>query len=233
MAHRFHRDFRPTFHPERLSDPLHWRRPRRIGVSFTGDLFDTAITDEQIASVFGVMAACPAHTFFVLTKQAARMERWFARPNVQASVEHARKAVVDAVEADDAAANVWARWPLPNVAVGVSVSTAADLHRIDNLLCVPAALRFISAEPLLGPLDLGRLRYHLVRPGENGVNWVVVAAESGPRARPVNLDWVRQIRDDCAECDDALFALKDQTKFLTLDGVRHAAIPSLTPPPAP
>ena len=118
IAHRFGKSFAPTFHAERLADPLHWRRPRRVLVCFNGDLFDPQITNAQIAAVWGVMAACPAHTFLVLTKRAERMAAWFD----WVAVEHSGGASV--VVRNEASRRVrWSgysqlSWPLPNVWLG-------------------------------------------------------------------------------------------------------------------
>jgi protein gp37 len=117
--------------------------------------------------------------------------------------------------------------------VGITAGTQPRLkERAKWLLRVPARLRFVSAEPLLGPLELGRLRYHLTRPGEDGINLVIVGCESGPGARPMDLDWARRIRDDCAECDGAVFYLKQAmvdgklVKLPLLDGHRHDQMPA-------
>ena len=231
MDHRFAHvgnvvgTFKPTFHAGRLAQPLHWRKPRRVGVAFTGDLFVDGITDEQIAAVFGVMAACPQHTFYVITKRAERMAAWFAR-DVDWPAECGEAASSALGEGGfTAIAYLPLAWPLPNVVLLVSVSTEPEAEeRIKWLLRCPAAVHGVSAEPLLGPIDFGRLRYHLTRPGTEGVNWVVAAAESGPRARPLNLDWVRKIRDDCAE-NGCAFSFKNQTGYPPLDGVVHNALP--------
>lgn len=198
MAHRFHRPFAPAFHPERLVDPMRWRRPRDVGVAFTGDLFAEGIKDEEIATTFGVMGGVSRHRYVVITKRAERMARVTG--------------LLHSVPA--------------NVVLLVSASNQVEVkERAKWLLRCPATTRGLSLEPLIGPVDLSPLRYHLTRPGESGINWVVTAAESGPRARPLKLAWVRKIRDDCAEYDGAIFTYKDQRGFPRLDGVRHDAGP--------
>jgi protein gp37 len=161
------------FVPEALGKPLHWRKPRRVFVNSMSDLFHDDITFEQIAAVFGVMAATPHLTYQVLTKRPARMVeffRWMVRP------------------------------PLPNVWLGVSVEDQrrAD-ERIPLLLECPAAVRFLSVEPLLGPVYLDYAAF-------NGcdsfgsmpwIGWVIVGGESGPGARVCDLDWIREVVKQC------------------------------------
>ena len=229
MAHRFHRSFAPTFHPEKLTQPMHWRRPRVVTVALTGDLFDGAITNEEIATVYNVMATT-RHTFLVLTKQAARMRDWYRwvetfRDHVSRDGPHALNVVP---------------WPLPNVYLGVSAITQAEVEeRVERLCECPAVVRWLSAEPLIEPLNLGRYIRPAVADGRPmwpchepilfGLDWVVTAAESGPRARPCSPWWVRTIRDDCA-LSQVDFAFKDQTGYPLLDGVRHDAFPLTTRP---
>lgn len=151
--------FTVAMHAHMLERPLEWRRPSTVFVNSMSDLFHEAVPDEFIARVFATMTTADRHTFQVLTKRSARLR----------------------VMADELP------WP-GNVWAGVSVETAAYRHRIDDLRAVPAAVRFLSLEPLLGPLpDLDLV----------GIDWVIVGGESGPRARPPQPDWVRDIRDQC------------------------------------
>lgn len=150
-----------------LDAPLRWRKPRRVAVALMGDLFHESRSDEDIAAVFGVMAAAPQHTFQVLTKRAARMLAWFewveSRTDGDALDEvhfQAQGYFYEPMPPDDERlTRTIARglaWPLPNVWLGVSVEDQARAEeRIPNLLACPAAVRWVSAEPLLGPLDLG------------------------------------------------------------------------------
>ncbi len=153
--------FKVTLHPERLSHPLHWRKPRRVFVNSMSDLFHDQIPDEFIADIWDVMGAAPQHTFQILTKRPARM---------RSLLKH------------------WLT--LPNVWLGVSAENQrwADI-RIPTLAETPAAIRFISAEPLLGPINLTD---HLP-----GLDWVIAGGESGRHARPMHPDWPRSIRDQC------------------------------------
>jgi protein gp37 len=207
------RGFEPTLRPERLDQPLRWTRPRRIFVCSMADLFHDAVPDEYIAEVFAIMALAPQHTFQVLTKRHGRMRSLLNSREFRAMV--ARCTIVRA-EHDSGppylpehlvmppGGESW--WPLPNVWVGVSAEDQrrADL-RIPALLRTPAAVRWISAEPLLGPIDLrliGRAPSLLVEgttiTWERAIHWVVAGGESGRGARPMHPDWARGLRDQCA-----------------------------------
>ena len=214
LAHRFNAigtpagDFEPKFHEEWLQAPLHWRKPRVVGVSFYGDLFVDGITDEQIEMVFGVMAVCPSHRFLVLTKRAERMAQWFTH-----RIER----------------------PMPHVYLGVSVATQEDADaRIPHLLRCGGANKWVSVEPCLERISLtkdvrplhndGRPLWHRSWPMVHMLDWVVVAGETGPQARPLHLDHVRLLRDQCA-AEKVPFMFKDRTSFPRLDGVVHYATP--------
>lgn len=174
--------------------PLRWRKPRRIFVCPRADLFHIEVPFDFIADVFGVMAATPQHTYQVLTKRSDRAWWLLARAGSPTFVEVVEECA--AMYRDAAVV-----WPLPNVHLGVSIEDqpSAD-ERIGNLLKTPAAVRWVSAEPLLGAVDL---RPYLDGSFSNAdisrpdLDWVVVGGESGPDARPMHPDWVRQIRDDC------------------------------------
>ncbi|MHA4819452.1 DUF5131 family protein [Streptomyces aculeolatus] len=137
-SHHFENGFDVTLRPERLQQPESWRKPRRIFVNSMSDLFHEKIPDSFIAEVFATMARTPQHTYQVLTKRHGRMRSLLSRPSFR-----------------DNLAAVSPHWPLPNVWLGVSVEDQkwADV-RIPALLATPAAVRFVSAEPLLGPIDL-------------------------------------------------------------------------------
>jgi protein gp37 len=163
---------------EHLEDPMRWTKPSMVFVNSMSDLFHEDVDDVMIEKIILVMMQSPKHTFQVLTKRAKRMQEFL-------SSFHTPKQ---------------GGWPLPNVWWGVSVEdqAAADL-RIPLLLKTPAAVRWISAEPLLGDLDLCAYLPHYKEPGrcKHGMlDWVVVGCESGPGARPMDLAWVRDIRDD-------------------------------------
>jgi len=176
----------------RLDEPLHWKKPRRIFVNSLSDLFHDAVPDDFIVDVFARMWWSPQHTFQVLTKRQGRMRSLV--PQVE---EHLRKLEHDLTLVDTPTP---LHWPLPNVWLGVSVENQrwADI-RVPALLETPAAVRFLSCEPLLGPVTLAD---HWVcadpyRRDEPSIGWVIVGGESGPRARAMHPDWARQIRDAC------------------------------------
>lgn len=216
--------------PEKLDQPLRWKRPRRVFVNSMSDLFHEGLSNADIAAVFGVMAASPQHTFQVLTKRPERMREWFrwaermAIPGVKRRCVAAWECVgrcADLAGAFDGpkrrrlnlpGGDLYA-WPLPNVWLGVSVEDQATADaRIPLLLNTPAAVRFVSAEPLLGPVDMRRGIYQMsddVRRGTGtslvGIDWVIVGGESGPGARPMHPDWARSLRDQCEAAGVAYF----------------------------
>jgi len=183
-------------HPERLDWPLRKRAPLRIFVNSMSDLFHEDVPDEFIAEVFYVMEEADQHTFQVLTKRPERMQvftQWFYKQRHEA---RAGWVVNDGAT------------PLPNVWLGVSVENQrwAD-ERIPLLLRTPAARRFISAEPLLGPVDLSRW-FGCKDPScdcKPWLDWVIVGGESGPKHRPMDLAWPRSLRDQCAAAGVAYF----------------------------
>jgi len=198
-----------------LTAPLHRRKPTMYFVNSMGDLFHEAVPDEWIDRVFAVMALAPQHTFQVLTKRAARMREYIAHINAHVETRHEiieRKA---RMMIEDADAWMTESWPLPNVWLGVSAEDQLRLNiRWPNLAATPAAVRFVSAEPLLGPLDFKNIRAPqsmkvadaLTGQWDDGIDegrdasldWVIVGGESGRGARPMHPDWPREIRDQCA-----------------------------------
>lgn len=166
-GHHFEQGFDLRLWPERLERPLHWKEPRRIFVNSMSDLFHEGIPEEYIRRVFAVMERADWHVFQVLTKRSARL----------------------------AELGQTLPWP-EHVWAGVSIENRRFIHRADDLRKVPATVRFISAEPLLGPLDDLDL---------TGVRWVITGGESGAGHRPVNPDWVRGLRDRCRDRGIAFF----------------------------
>jgi len=194
-------------HPERLDQPLRWRRPRRIFVNSMSDLFYPGLPDEFIDQVFAVMALAPRHTFQVLTKRPARMWEYLVRahgngtPRREGIVKGRAWSMLGKME-KYAHRDVNGRpWPLPNVWLGVSVEDQATAdERIPILLDTPAAVRWVSAEPLLGPVNLGEPLSGPVNGWHTALDhldWVVAGGESGPKARPSHPDWFRSLRDQC------------------------------------
>lgn len=219
------------FNEQWLDQPLRWKKPRRIFVCAHGDLFHESVPDEWIDRVFAVMALAPQHAFQVLTKRPERARAYLAGDGLELA-DASRAATIafaatDMLRVPDGHPSfrafgdpeephlVLAHWPLPNVWLGTSASdqASADL-RIPPLLAAPAAVRFLSAEPLLGPMDLSEIA--IARPelrasvivdalrGTGGfdgppgrLDWVIVGGESGPRARPMHPDWARSLRDQC------------------------------------
>lgn len=207
--------FGVAMHQGTLNAPLHWRNPRKVFVNSMSDLFHANVTDEFIAKVFAVMAQVPQHTFQILTKRHARMRTLLGNDG-QALLEATR-------DEETAGALLGAGWPLPNVHLGVSVEDQhwADL-RIPALLQTPAAVRWISAEPLLGPIDLnlavrtmGSERGHgltmsFAHAGGccnrfHGLDWAVVGGESGSGARPMAAAWAKFLVKQCQDVGVPIF----------------------------
>jgi len=155
----FPNGFDLTLRPDLIDLPRHWRRPRVVFVNSMSDLFHADVPEAFIRQVFSVMAECPQHTFQVLTKRAERLARLAPR----------------------------LRWS-PNVWMGVSVESSAFLWRVDYLRKVPAAVRFVSAEPLLGSLNGINL---------DGIQWLIAGGESQAGARPAKQQWFRELRAAC------------------------------------
>lgn len=215
IAHRFDgtpaypNGFAVTLRPERLELPLRWKRPRRIFVNSMSDLFHDQVPDNYIAHVFAVMAVAHEHTFQVLTKRHGRMRSLLSGDFRDQVAEEITDMMARATppgrywpvkydRTTDDGFNVWgpATWPLPNVWLGVSTENQqwADI-RIPALLDTPAAVRFISAEPLLGPLSIFASSKIDRDPG---LDWVIGGGESGRGARPMHPDWVRALRSECS-----------------------------------
>jgi three-Cys-motif partner protein len=190
---RYRNGFDVTLHPDQLTLPLRWRQPRRIFVNSMSDLFHESVPEEFIQQVFEVMVKAPWHIFQILTKRAQRLA--------------------------DLAPRV--PWP-PNVWQGVSVENAHYTWRIDHLRKVPAIVRFLSIEPLLGPIKTLPLE---------SIHWVIVGGESGPQHRPVDPAWVRGIRDQCVAAGIPFFfkqwgGLTAKSRGRLLDGREWSEVPS-------
>lgn len=171
-----------TLHEDKIEEPLRWRKPRVVFVNSMSDLFHEGVDDEFIEMVWRTMEATPQHTYQILTKRPRRMLTWTTR--------------------------VWRDWlgqsPLPNVWLGTSIEdqTWAD-KRVPLLLRTPATVRFLSCEPLLGPMTLNG--YLKPTKSTDGIDWVIVGGESGASARPMEAGWVRGIRDECVASGVAFF----------------------------
>jgi protein gp37 len=197
---------------DKLLDPLHWRKPRRVFVNSMSDLFHEALPDESIDRVFAVMALTPNITYQVLTKRAQRMRKWAsgnAEINVHRQVQRLWGKIPVALWNDYQQYSARDRlMPLPNVWLGVSVEDQQrEDERIPELLRTPAAKRFVSYEPALEEVDWGDYLGHLIGCDGEGypcqicgalgkLDWGIIGGESGPGARPFCLDWLRTtIRD--------------------------------------
>jgi protein gp37 len=158
---RYEHGFKVTLQPDILDVPAKWKEPKMIFVNSMSDLFHEDIPLEYIKKVFETMVNCPQHTFQILTKRSERL--------------------LEVAQELPWAKNIW---------MGVSVEDERVLHRISDLQKVPAKTRFLSLEPLIGPLDKLPLK---------GIHWVIVGGESGPKARPMEKDWVVSIFRQCRE----------------------------------
>ena len=195
--------------PERLADPLRWQRPRMVFVNSMSDLFHESVPDDFIDKVFAVMALAPQHTFQVLTKRPERMLEYFKSFHGVGAEERGWNVCAWAAEQLGMGGHEMqiAQTPkgLPNVWLGVTVENqeAAD-ERIPLLLQTPAAVRWVSMEPLLGSVDLAllgtlpRSQHANYTQVHSLLHWVVVGGESGPHARPMHPDWAGSLRDQCA-----------------------------------
>jgi protein gp37 len=277
--------FKVTFRPERLGEPLKWKKPSRIFVCSMGDLFHEDVPDEFIDQVFGVILACrvlnniPNHTFLILTKRPERMVRYLTeREPVELLKAWANIAPVRTDNEDitfdelvySECCHDWDKngrnskgseykpwgyvqklWPLPNVWLGVTAENQEQADkRIPILLQIQAAVRFVSVEPMLGPISLGAWLlspgwiptyydpdncngYPSAEPTNENIQWVICGGESGPGARPIHPEWARNLRDQCVAAGVPFF-LKQMdvagklVKMPELDGQRWAQWPEAT-----
>lgn len=193
---RYVNGFDVTLHNDLVDLPRRLRQPRLIFVNSMSDLFHEDVPEDFIARVFDTMAACPQHTFQVLTKRSRRLK------------EMAQQLP-------------WSK----NIWMGVSVEDKRVLGRIDDLRQVPACIRFLSCEPLIGPLNNIELA---------GISWVIVGGESGPGARPMNHEWVKSLLDQCQRADVAFFfkqwgGVRKNRTGRELNGRTYDELPVLQP----
>jgi protein gp37 len=166
-AVRYSNGFEPTLHEDLVELPKRWKKPRIIFVNSMSDLFQEDVPDDFIRRVFATMRACPQHTFQILTKRSERLK------NLSKTL-------------------LWT----DNIWMGVSVEDAKVLGRITDLASVPARIRFLSCEPLIGPLENIPLK---------DIHWVIVGGESGPGSRPMKREWVESIHRQCRRSDVPFF----------------------------
>jgi protein gp37 len=203
----------------KLTEPFHWKKSQRVFVNSMSDLFHEALPDEAIDRVFAVMALCPLITFQVLTKRPERMFDYFGE-EIQRAVEI--KTAAQVYGAKKIAEAEFMPWPYRNIWLGVSVEDQATAdERIPLLLQTPAAIRFVSYEPALGPVDFTVLQpnreveidslngrhgvYRPLRGSNEKLDWIIAGGESGPGARPPKPDWFRSVRDQCIAADVPFF----------------------------
>ena len=217
-------------HPERLAAPLHWKKPRRIFVNSMSDLFHEDVPDEFIDRVFAVMALAPQHVFQVLTKRPERMLSYLQGGARFRAMNFAMVLCVEAYQrsalsmlGDGLLIDVYGfvEWPLPNVWLGVSVENQryAD-ERLPLLAQCPAAVRFVSAEPLLGPVDLANWQPNndsdaceemdsIAIESQGILDWVIIGGESGPHHRPMQVEWAQSIVEQCAKAKVPVWMKQD------------------------
>ncbi|WP_297490374.1 DUF5131 family protein [Acidocella sp.] len=196
VGHPFENGFDLTLRPERLEQPLAWRRPRMIFVNSMSDLFHKDVPREFIDRVFDTMEMADWHVFQVLTKRSSLLRDYLKRR----------------YRNSEAPKHIW---------LGVSVEDAKSKGRIEHLRAAPAAVRFLSIEPLIGRIGEMNL---------NGIHWVIAGGESGPNARPMHIDWARDVRDQCAEKKVAFFfkqwgGFRPKTGGRELDGREWNELP--------
>ncbi|OGA65485.1 MAG: hypothetical protein A3G81_12515 [Betaproteobacteria bacterium RIFCSPLOWO2_12_FULL_65_14] len=194
---RYRNGFNVTLHPDLLDVPRRWRQARIVFVNSMSDLFHDDIPLPYIQRVFATMRDCPHHTFQVLTKRSERLAQ--LAPQLP--------------------------WP-GNVWMGVSVEDARVMHRVADLQSVPAAVRFLSLEPLIGPLEALPL---------DGIHWVIVGGESGPKARPVQKEWVTSIFRRCRAARVPFFfkqwgGVRKDLTGRSLDGRIYSEMPGALQP---
>jgi protein gp37 len=192
-GHPYEQGFSLRLWPQRIQQPLRWKRPRLIFVNSMSDLFHERIPEEYLFEIFDVMGAASQHTFQILTKRENRLAELAPRLT----------------------------WH-PNVWIGVSIENRRFVHRADVLREIDAAVRFVSAEPLLGPLEGLKLE---------GIDWLIAGGESGPRHRRCDIEWVRMLRGQCADERTAFFFKQwggrtSRTGGRLLDGKTHDAWPT-------
>lgn len=206
---KYSEGFKVRTHEKALTIPLKWREPRRVFVNSMSDQWHADVPRDFTDRMFAVMALTPHHTYQILTKRPQRAANYLNDPKTLHRILNAGSAFWPLVKgrnyppgtvrlADD---GVPILWPLPNVWIGTSVEDARVLHRLKPLGECPAAVRFLSCEPLIGSLGWNIADELAV----NGIGWVIAGGESGAGHRPVDPQWVRQIRDGCRDADVPFF----------------------------
>lgn len=237
---------KPVLLEDVLTAPLRWRKPQRIGPMFMGDIGHPDIPFEWLDRLFAVMALTPQHGYVVLTKRPERMLEYLSDPRTNERTARASVFLVPnetlaqkgiAPELQQEAMAGWTKWPLPNVGGLVTVCNQEEADRnIPINLQTPWAWRGVSIEPMLGPIDFWPNRWLYERdelgachcckmsvrcrsnPSFPRLDWVILGGETGPGARPMDLNWARSVRDQCQAAGVPFFFKKDSTGSWTLDG---------------
>jgi protein gp37 len=209
--------FGVTVHPAVIDEPLSWRRPRTVFVNSMSDIGHARVGRSALARIWAVMALTARHQYQILSKRPRNLARTLSDPGFVAAVAQEATEIIGRTPTDlgrwrldlgggrggkwtgtpTENGNLWSPpWPLPNVWVGTSIESYEYCWRSDVLRAVPAAVRFLSLEPLLGPLPNLDL---------TAIDWVIVGGESGPGARPMHPDWARSLRDQCHDAGTAFY----------------------------
>lgn len=188
------------YHEDRLFIPSKWKKPRKIFTCSMGDLFHKDVSGAAIAAVLETIFMTPKHTYMILTKRAKRMKASMKLLNIYNKI-------------------------IPNLWLGVTVEHPDYLYRIEDLLKTPAAVRFVSVEPMLEEIVFNRV--DLMHRGIPGISWIVCGSETGPGKRPMELDWARSLRDQCVESGVPFFFKKDSNGNHELDGRVWEEFPEL------
>ncbi len=197
--------FRVTLHMDKQDEPLKWKKPRRVFVCSMGDLFHKDVPTKFIIDCLSIMAEGYQHTFMLLTKRPKRMMEILSHSTVACDTWLQTSRGVNAEPAP---------WPLPNVWIGVTAENQEQANkRIPILLQTPAVVRFVSVEPMLGPVSFRWALWEPMKPnsinnqydGLRRLDWIICGGETGPGARPMHPDWVRSLRDQCQEAGVPFF----------------------------
>jgi len=191
----FPKEFSVTFHQDRLDLPMKWKKPRRIFIDSMGDFFHDGVDTHWIDDVLEVIGACPQHYFMILTKRSENIERKLYE-------------VTEAHGCRELGGGDY----LPNLWLGVTVENREYEKRVSDLLAIPAAVRFVSVEPMLGPVDL---TYAAFNGADSlsaiaGVDWVIAGPETGPGARPCNPEWIEDLGRQCKSAWVPFFDKRDE-----------------------
>lgn len=225
-----------------LTQPLHWKRPRRIFVCSMTDLFAEFVTDEMIDRIIAIAGLCPQHQFLALTKRPDRARGYLCRLDQEPERDTVKRLAAAMPP------HPWPRFdaitvPLPNLWLGTSIHDQPSADEfVPQLLAAPVAIRFLSYEPALGPVDLRRIPVDDVGRERTAdgwrfppIHWVIAGGESGPNARPMHPDWTRSLRDQCAGAGVPFFFKQWGEWFpgeLEDDGTKLVAAPDVEHDPS-